>query len=81
MRTIDVQQAAEKSVQDLIALLQKKKQAARSMSLMTLDRNGKFGVGTNVDFSLGYAGSEIEPSMYTALSKSVRTIVRKKEKQ
>jgi len=50
MRTIDAQQAAGKSVQDLIALLQKKKQAARSMSLMALDRNGKFGVGTNVDF-------------------------------
>ena len=80
MRTMDVQQAAEESVHGLKVLLQKKKQGVRSMSLIALDHNGKFGVGTNVDFPFGYASSEIEPFMYIAFNQNGRTVIRKKEK-
>lgn len=79
MKNMDVQQAAEKSVQDLHDLLTEKNGKAREMSLIALDHEGNFGAGTNVDFPFGYVSDETELTMFAAVNQKGKVLIRKKD--
>jgi isoaspartyl peptidase/L-asparaginase-like protein (Ntn-hydrolase superfamily) len=78
MKRRSVKEAAEQAVDELVNLLQVKGQAARDMSLIALDREGSFGIGTNVIFPFCYASSEDEPALYEAESIQETVVIRRK---
>ncbi len=63
-RGIPVQTAAQKCVQDLNDRLVKRNGYAQPLSVIALDKEGNWGVGTNVDFDFAYASDEQDPVLY-----------------
>ena len=59
-------EAASTAVYELIETLKQRNGKANAMSLILLDSNGNFGVGTNIRFPFVYASEECEPTLFLA---------------
>lgn len=72
---LSAQEAADKAVNDLDHELKERNGYAQPMSLIVMDRQGNYGIGTNIEFTFTYA-SENEPvSLYEALPSEHGTII------
>ena len=61
-----VQRAAEQAVFELDAELKKRAGEVRNISLIALDTEGNFGIGTNVPFPFSYSSDGLETALYFA---------------
>jgi isoaspartyl peptidase/L-asparaginase-like protein (Ntn-hydrolase superfamily) len=68
------QEAAEKAVNETDASLRKRNGYADAMSLIVIDKEGNWGVGTNVEFTFVYASDEKKPTVYRAVLQDGRTV-------
>lgn len=59
------QEACEKAVNDLDAILKKRRTVAGDLSVVAMNNKGEFGCATNIDgFSFSVATSDVEPTVY-----------------
>lgn len=63
------QEAADQGMADLVAKLEKKRGKAGAMSVVCMNKDGEWGVATNVEFSFAVATDTHEPKIYVALPK------------
>lgn len=68
------QQAAEKVVYEFSKKLEKRRGKAGAISIVCMNKNGEWGVGTNVEFSFAVATDEEEPRVYVANKDGDKTI-------
>ena len=68
------QQAAERAVLELDAALTRRNGSCNAISLIAMDRDGKFGVGTNIVFPFVYASDTQEPTLYLAQRDGMYTV-------
>ncbi|MDR2008837.1 MAG: N(4)-(beta-N-acetylglucosaminyl)-L-asparaginase [Alphaproteobacteria bacterium] len=79
---LSVQQACETAVNDLDTLLKKKRGQAGDISVVALDKNGDFGVATNIDtFSFVVATARSPLSIYLCERDGVHTKYRIADKE
>ncbi len=72
---MSAQEAADKAVDDLVNELTERNGYAQPISLIVMDRDGNYGVGTNIDFTFTY-GSDTHPTaIYIAKKVDGRTII------
>jgi N4-(beta-N-acetylglucosaminyl)-L-asparaginase len=64
---MDVKEAADKTVRDLDNELVRRNGHAQPISLIAMDKDGNWGVGTNVPFTFTYASSSQVPTLYEVL--------------
>ena len=72
---LSAQEAADKAVDDLCEELILRNGYAQPVSLIVMDKEGNYGIGTNVDFTFSYASDECPAGIYTAKKVSGRTII------
>ena len=76
---VSVQEAAQKAVNNLDAKLKERNGSCDSISVIALDKDGNYGVGTNLLFPFVY-GSETSPTaLYEAEPDGEKLIIRKVE--
>lgn len=68
------QQAAEKVVYEFSKKLEKRRGKAGAISIVCMNKNGEWGVGTNVEFTFAVATDEEEPRVYVANKDGDKTI-------
>lgn len=73
-------EAADKAVSDLDTKLRKRHGKAEAMSLITLAKDGSYGVGTNVDFPFAYISDRQPLTLYVAKNKDGKTVIEEMEK-
>ena len=70
-----VQEAAEKAVLELDRDLKARKGSCNAISLIALDKDGNYGVGTNITFPFVYASDQSEPLLYLAHPEGMRCVI------
>lgn len=80
-RGVHPQQAAEKAVNDFSEKLNKKRGKAGAISVICLNNNGEWGVGTNVEFSFVVATEGCSPKVYLAYPNGSKTIYHEASKE
>lgn len=70
-------EAASRAVRELDARLKKKNGYAQPMSVIALDRDGRMGIGTNIEFTFCTADQDHDLSVYRADVHEGRTIIQK----
>ena len=75
-----VQEAADRTVQEADQRFRRISGTARPMSLICLDKDGNYGVGTNIPFPFVYASDTQPVTLYIAEPKDGKTVIRKSEK-
>lgn len=68
------QEAAERAVYDLSTRLKRIQGTVGEISLIAMDNQGRWGAGTNVDFSFVVATEEMGPTIYMAKPQSTATV-------
>lgn len=68
------QQAAEKVVHEFSEKLEKRRGKAGAISIVSMNKNGEWGVGTNVEFTFVVATDKEEPRVYIANKDGDKTI-------
>lgn len=76
---MSVQEACQKAVDDLNRKLIKKNGYALPMSVIGMDKNGNFGVGTNIDFTFCIASENTPLTLYEAKVEQGALTIRKQE--
>ncbi|MBO7703967.1 MAG: isoaspartyl peptidase/L-asparaginase [Solobacterium sp.] len=76
---LSAQEAADKALFELDEALRTRNGSCNAISLIVMDREGKFGVSTNIVFPFAYASSEHEPSLYLARADHGKTIIEQVE--
>lgn len=69
-----VQEAAEKAVLELDASLTRRNGSCNAISLIAMDKEGHFGVGTNIIFPFVYASDTQDLTLYLARRDGMRTV-------
>lgn len=70
-------QAASEAVEAFNAELIERRGKAGAISVVCINNQGEFGVGTNVDFSFAVTNENMEPTVYTASMKDGKTVYEK----
>lgn len=70
-------QAASEAVEAFNAELIERRGKAGAISVVCINNQGEFGVGTNVDFSFAVTNGNMEPTVYTASMKDGKTVYEK----
>lgn len=70
-------QAANEAVAEFNAELIKRRGKAGAISVVCINNQGEFGVGTNVDFSFVVGNEKLEPTVYVARFEDNRTVYEK----
>lgn len=68
--------AAEKAVNDLVKKLIQKNGYAQAMSVICLDCNGNYGIGTNCEFTFTFASDEVKPKTFIAMPENGKLVIR-----
>lgn len=71
------QEAADKAVMTLDQSLKKRNGYAQPMSLIVMDKEGNFGVGTNIEFTFCTASSQSDPTLYKAMPSEEGAVITK----
>ena len=74
---MSAQDAAEKALMDLNNELIERNGYAQAMSLVCLDKEGNYGVSTNVPFTFTYASEKASPALYEAVYTDGKTVITK----
>ena len=74
---LSAQDAAEKALMDLNNELIERNGYAQAMSLVCLDKEGNYGVSTNVPFTFTYASEKASPALYEAVYTDGKTVITK----
>ena len=74
---LSAQEAAEKAVSELNDTLVERNGYANPMSLIVLDKDGNFGVSTNIDFTFTYGSDEQSTENYIAKLQNGKTVITK----
>lgn len=64
---LSAMEAAQKAVNTLDAELTERNGYAQHLTVIAMDKDGNYGVGTNKEFAFAYASDEKELTMYTAV--------------
>ncbi|WDV45460.1 N(4)-(beta-N-acetylglucosaminyl)-L-asparaginase [Clostridiaceae bacterium M8S5] len=75
------QEAVDKVIHDYDRKMIKKRGQARAASIVCMNKNGEWGVGTNVEFSFVAATRDQKPSVYVANNVDGKTIYKKATKE
>lgn len=78
---MSAQEAADKAVDDLVKELTERNGYAQPISLVVMDREGNYGIGTNVDFTFSYGSDEQPVRVYTAKKIEGVTVIAPYEEQ
>lgn len=70
------EEAAQKAVDDLSNKLIKRNGYAQAMSVICLDRNGNYGIGTNCEFTFTFASDKAEPMTFIAIPDHGKVTIR-----
>lgn len=70
------QEAADHVVNHLDQLLKKRNGYAQAMSLIVMDKEGSYGIGTNVPFTFTYASENTRTTLFEAVPDAEHTIIR-----
>lgn len=68
-------EAAQKAVDELDEKLKRRNGKAEAMSLITLAKDGCWGVGTNVDFPFAFVSDTQELTLFLAAKKDGKTVI------
>jgi isoaspartyl peptidase/L-asparaginase-like protein (Ntn-hydrolase superfamily) len=68
-------EAAQKAVDELDEKLKRRNGKAEAMSLITLAKDGSWGVGTNVDFPFAFVSDTQELTLFLAAKKDGKTVI------
>lgn len=71
------QKAAQKTIDEFSKILKTKSKKCGAMSIVALNKNGEFGVGTNVDFSFVAGNHEKDLKVYLAKIVNDKVVIEK----
>lgn len=67
-------EAASQAVEAFNQELIERRGKAGAISVVCLNNQGEFGVGTNIDFSFAVGTDQLEPTVYTARMENGKTV-------
>lgn len=79
---LNPQEACDKVVSNLDKKLKERRNKAGDLSVVAIDKNGNFGVATNIEgFSFVYANQECKPTVYITETKDGKTTYKEASKE
>lgn len=79
---LSCQEACDKAVNNLDKILKKKRSKSGDLSVVAIDKNGNFGVATNIDgFSFVYANENKPAKVYLCYKKGNKTLYKEASQQ